>query len=397
VSGRWRARRLLISLQVTVSALLVSLATLFLVEIRAAGRVELGIDVDRLAVMDVDFRSQQYDEPRTRRVVDAVLQQIAAHPDVAAAAVSSGLPSDLLMDPGGRIGVEGALATPVSFLAATPAIFDTLGVRIVRGRAFDRRDVAGTQAVAVVTEAAALQVFGSIEVVGRAIGFQRARWAGEPAHPVRTITIVGVAGSPESGRPGSPDSRAVYVPLAQHYEGNLAFTARTAGDPGRLLGALRDALRRVDPELAPTRVAPATALGSLSALFPRITASISSALGALALAIALAGLYGVLAHLVAGRTREIGIRLALGAPRGQVVRRVVTQAGLLACAGLMVGLGLAAATGRYIQGLLFGIQPIDGLTYIAVAAGLLVTALVASWLPARRAARVDPVVALRAD
>jgi hypothetical protein len=239
-------------------------------------------------------------------------------------------------------------------------------------------------------------VFGSIEVVGRAIGFQRARWAGEPAHPVRTITIVGVAGSPESGRPGSPDSRAVYVPLAQHYEGNLAFTARTAGDPGRLLGALRDALRRVDPELAPTRVAPATALGSLSALFPRITASISSALGALALAIALAGLYGVLAHLVAGRTREIGIRLALGAPAGRIRRQVLLQGLSPVLLGLIGGLGLLGAALPVLPSLFARLVPTGHLAVLAAVPVVFIGAgLAACYLPALRASRVDPNVALR--
>jgi predicted permease len=395
VSGRWRGRRMLIALQVTVSVLLASLATLYLVEIRAAGRVEFGIDTDRLAVMDVDFRSQQYDEPRTRRVVDAVLQQIAAHPDAEAAAASSGLPSDLLTDPGGRIGVENALTAPVNFLVSTPAVFDTLGVRIVRGRAFDQRDSAGTEAVAVVTETAALQVFGSIETVGRAVAFQRTR-SGESPHPVRRFTIIGVAASPPSSGPGSPNYSAVYVPWAQHYEGNMAFSARTAGDPARLLGVLRDALRRADPELAPTRVAPATSLGSLNTLFPRITASIASVLGALALVLALAGLYGVLAHLVAGRTREIGIRLALGAPTGRIRRQVLLQGMSPVLLGLIGGLGLLGAALPVLPSLFARLVPGVDLAVLAVVPVVFIAAgLAACYLPALRASRVDPNVALR--
>jgi putative ABC transport system permease protein len=175
----------------------------------------------------------------------------------------------------------------------------------------------------------------------------------------------------------------------------LTLVLKTRGEPSTVIDPARAMLRDLDPDLPMFEVRSLNQLAGNVVAQPRLYLLVLALFAGAAILLAAIGIYGVLAHTVSQRTREIGIRLALGAPRGRVVRSVVMQATLLALAGLVAGLVIAAATGRLIGGLLFGVQPVDPITYGSVAAGLTIVAMAASWIPARRASRIDPVTALR--
>jgi putative ABC transport system permease protein len=189
----------------------------------------------------------------------------------------------------------------------------------------------------------------------------------------------------------------VYLSFAQFPMNYLTVVLRTRGAPATVVEPARALLKDLDPDLPMFEVRSMTQLSSNVVAQPRLYLLLLALFAGAAMLLAAIGIYGVLSHTVSQRTREIGIRLALGAAPGQVVSSVVAQASALSFVGLVVGLLIAAAAGRFVQGLLFGVKPIDTVTYVAVAGGLAVVSLVASWLPARRASRIDPVAALKHD
>jgi putative ABC transport system permease protein len=189
----------------------------------------------------------------------------------------------------------------------------------------------------------------------------------------------------------------VYASHGQFPVPTVAIAVRSRGEPDALVEPLREVLADLDSDLPMFRVRTMEQLGRDAVAQPRLFLTLLGVFASIAVLLAVVGIYGVLAHSVSQRTREIGVRLALGAERGRVMRMVVGQAMVFALAGLALGLVLAAGAGRLMQSLLFGVQPMDGVTHAAVFVGLVVAALVASVVPALRAARVDPVTALRSE
>jgi uncharacterized membrane protein YeaQ/YmgE (transglycosylase-associated protein family) len=228
-------------------------------------------------------------------------------------------------------------------------------------------------------------------------------WPGRPAvgetfvlagTPVR---VVGVAGDVRSARLDSAAGYTAYLPDAAMPRSSMSLVVRTAGEPARLAGAVRAAIREVAPGQAFVEVVPLRAKLADAASTPRLFAALASAFGALALALAAVGLYGVVAYVARQREREIGVRVALGAPPARVLALMLRQGLAPVAAGLVVGLAGALAAARVLRALLFEVSATDPATYAAVAALLGAVAALAAYLPARRAARVDPLVALRAD
>jgi predicted permease len=391
-AGRWRGRRLLITAQVGVSVLLVMLASVFVTHVRRQARVDAGIDLDRLAIAEVDFGSQGYSEGQVRQVVNDVPTRLR-RPDVESASVSSGLPISL-RNPGATLRGDGA-AVPVELIASTPGIDKTLGLAVLEGRVFDQSE-AGGQPVVVLSRLAATRAFGEGPAVGRNVIFKRGQWVGDPEHSEKLLTIVGVVSDANTGSPGSRDRGAAYVPFAQHYEPRLVISARATGDGTPLVTVLRDAIAAVDPRLAIAQIGTGTTLAGPDTRFQRIFAGIAGLLGLFALVLALAGLYGVMAHLVAARTREVGLRVALGATTGQIQRMVIRQGLSPVVLGLAGGLFAAFLAGMGLRATLNGFElPIEVMTLLAVVGLFLSAGLVACYLPARRASRVDPNKALR--
>jgi predicted permease len=274
-----------------------------------------------------------------------------------------------------------------------PGYFATMGVRLVRGRDFTDRDRAGAPRVAVVNETFARKFWPGRDAIGRRIS------DGIAANPADTewYVVVGVAADGKYRSLGEEPQPFFYLPLLQEPASSATLVVRTTGAIESVTRALRAAVSSIDRAMPVIAVRDITDHLAISLLPSRLAGLVLGTMGATGLLLAALGLYGVLAHAVARRTREFGVRLSLGAPRATIVRLVLHDGLVLTAVGLGAGLGLALAGGRLVSSMLFGIHPADPATLAGVAILLTVTALVACLVPARRAMRVDPVVALRTE
>jgi predicted permease len=272
--------------------------------------------------------------------------------------------------------------------AVGPGYFSTMGQPLVAGREFTVKDADGAPPVAIVNETLAKYYFGNSNAVGRRIGWGRGK--------ATDIEIVGVVKDSRSSSLRSEVRRFVYIPYTQEQEVNsMTFYVRARGDASPLAASVRDAAQRVDPNLPIYDMKTMTAVVDESLFMERMVAALSLAFGALATLLAAIGLYGVMSYSVTRRTREIGIRMALGAERTSVLWLVLREVALMVGIGLGVGVPLAFALSRLVQSQLFALSAHDPAALAGAAAVLGVVALVAGYLPARRATRVDPMVALR--
>jgi hypothetical protein len=270
-----------------------------------------------------------------------------------------------------------------------------MGIRVVKGRVFDARDRAGAPPAVVLSESAAERLWPGMDplghhvVIGTRLGQDKTRVGGE---------VVGVVADVRHYGPAKGTGPTLYAAHGQSPVDFFTVVARTReGAPSSLLDLLRTDLAALDPELPMFRVRTLEQFAADAVAQPRLYMVLLAVFAGTAVLLAGLGLYGVLAQTVGQRTREIGIRMAVGAARHEVVMLVMSQGGRLGLLGIAFGLAGAALASRSLSGLLFGVAPLDLPTYAAVAATLLAIALFASWLPARRASRVDPVRALRAD
>ena len=246
-SPRWRGRRLLIAVQVAVSVVLVAVAGLCVAQVRHQGLQDLGMDFPRIAVLEVDLSQQQFEAPRVRQVVDAVLERLSMQPGITSVSASSGLPYGV--DTPGAFVSASDRSLSVEYVSATPGIFQTLGIAIRRGRGIQSQDVAGSSPVAVVGERTAEMLFGTVDVVGQQVSIKRSQWVGDPLWPKQMVTIVGVAAAAGGEvRDGTLRSGVIYVPWTQQYEPLLAIVARSDDDPARIVGVMREALKSANPK-----------------------------------------------------------------------------------------------------------------------------------------------------
>jgi predicted permease len=392
--ARWRGRRWLIAAQVTVSFVLAAVAALSLAQVRASSRQDEGVNLARLAVADVDFTLQNYDDARVQQIVDAALAVVTRRPDVEAAAWSTGFAVGMTT-PGGLVGLTADPKEGAALISATSGLFATLGVSIVHGRPLSDHDTSMSESVGVISARTANRLFGRTDAVGQSIFV---RFFSRDRTPVtKRLTVVGVAADTDTGEIGQRDPDVVYLPLAQQFWPRLVLTARATGDPEPLVGALRKTLASVAPGLAVAQSGTGQALtNGPSSVFLKIVALLSGVLGALALILALAGLYGVLSHLVERRTREIGVRMALGAARTDMYRMVVRDGLRPVVAGVVIGLLIGVLVRRALTPFFARLLPtVDPAVMIVLPLLMLAAGVVAAYLPARRAARVDPNVALR--
>jgi predicted permease len=272
-----------------------------------------------------------------------------------------------------------------------PAFFATMGIPILRGRALDQRDVEGSQPVAVVNSLMARQLFQTDDVIGRRI---RMGWrAGAPL-----IEIVGVAADARYMSSRFPKPPTIYLPyLQQPMKQAATFAVRTAGEPEAFAPVAREIVRQVDPTLPLFAVRSQADQIAESMREEKLFARLATLLGFVTVALSAIGLYGLLAYSVTLRVPEIGIRLALGARRGAVGWMVLRHSLWLCAAGLAIGVGAAVATTNVVESLLYELPPRDPVAIATAGAILLLASALAGYLPARRAARVDPIVALRAE
>jgi putative ABC transport system permease protein len=392
---RLRLRSALVLGQVAATLVLLVCAGLFVRALERASSVDPGFAVSNLQLVDLDFALAGIKKVEGLEFADQLLESVQALPGVRSAALAWDLP----LDGGGR--ALGGVTAPgyqdprgdrmleADWNVVTPGYFATMGIPLVRGRDFTAADVEGRQDVAIINQTLAHSLWPGRDPVGRKLENPQPR--GEPP---RILEVVGVA---RDQKYRSLDDRArnyVIVPLRQNYFGGLTLAIRT--EPGApVAAAVRSLVRQMNPYLPILHTETMGELAGIGLLPQRVAGWVAGSLGIVGLLLAAAGLYGVTAFSTAQRTREIGTRMALGAQRGDVLALVLWQGMKLALIGLTGGIAISLAATHLMAGLLFGVSPQDPLVLGAVAAGLAAVALVASYFPARRATRLDPMVALR--
>jgi len=394
-----RLRALLSAAQITVSLVLLIGAALFLQSSRNAEAIALGFETRGVLATDLDGAGRST-PAANRRLFDDILLRVSALPGVEAAAVSTRAPLDS-STPVVRVHAREAItpasestATTASLLVVSPKYFDVVKTPIVTGRAFGDRDDADRAAVVIVNETLAARLWPDGDVIGRRL------WLDPSLRDVSDTSsaqVIGVARNSKYLTLGEENQGHIYLPFAQHPRPGLALLIRSSDLTDRLTNAVQEALRSVDPNVQGFFTRTLAEHVSVSTLPVRLAARVAAAVAALALALAVVGLYSLLSFLVAERTHEIGLRMALGANARDVVRLVLGQGVKLACTGLAVGLPIALAASRLLGSLLYGVSATDPRLFAMSAIAVLTVSSIACYLPARRAASVDPLVALRQD
>lgn len=387
-----RARATLTVLEVAFAVVLLVGAGLMLRTFAEFTSADLGVrpsdvTVTHLAMAGPSYRS---DEAKAR-TLEAVLAKLRGLPGVAAVGASTSMPPTRFQEiesfqVTGRPRSEPGHEPTAIFIPATAGYFEALGIPLIRGRSFDERDGASSPPVAVVSEALARRYFAEADPVGRQIDVSGA-----------TRTIVGVAGNAVYEGVQSPMRPVIYLPFAQQPFPSVWIAIRGPRDERTLAAPVREAIHAADPGLPAYRPQSFESMIAESVLQPRFHAWLLGSFGGLALLLASIGIYGVVAYGVAQRRPEIGIRLALGASARSVVALVLRRGMGPVLIGLGIGLGIALVSSHLVADLLYGVAPTDELTFSVVAAVLFIAGLAAAYVPARRAARVDPISAIRAD
>jgi predicted permease len=277
------------------------------------------------------------------------------------------------------------------FLSVRENFLETMGIPLLKGRALSMRDDERAPRVVIANQAFVKQFFPNENPIGKRFGF-------EP-NTANQIEIVGVAADAKYTSLRDEIQPTIYIPWSQQLgsAGYMAFEARVTGEPTALVSAVREAVRNVESNLPVSNIKTQIEQSDETLRAERLFARLLGFFGALAMLLAGIGLYGVLAYAVAQRTQEIGVRVAIGAQTGDVLRLVIGQGMLLALLGVIVGLGGALGLTQLMQTLLYGVSPTDPLTFAVIAILLLLVALLACWIPARRATKVDPLIALRSE
>jgi len=276
----------------------------------------------------------------------------------------------------------------------SPEYFRTFGIQIIRGRAFTDQDRAGVERVAIVNETFAKRYFDGVDPLAQRIVVEELIPGVTKLGPGVEWRIVGVYRDVKNAGPRDNGFPEIDVPFAQSPWPGMIVAVRTVGDPALMQRSIADALRKIDPDMPMANVRTMEQTVAQSVAPDRFRTALFASFGAVGLLLAALGIYGVMSFVVAQRTHEIGLRMALGAERGQVVWQVLKEGMLAAFAGIVIGFGGAYFVGRAMQGMWFGVGAVDPIAFSAVAAVLLLSALVACVVPARRAASVDPLIAL---
>jgi putative ABC transport system permease protein len=394
-----RARRGLVTVQVALAVVLLAGAGLLMRSLARLTSVDPGIRPDNVLTLSVELPRSRYAGPEQwQPFFERLLADLRALPGVTHAAGIGGLPFN---ENGGSVGfhVEGHVPadpnqhTYVIYRLVTPGLFETLGIPLLAGRDVSTADQPGGARVAVVNQTLATRYWPGESAVGKRVAFR-----GNP-RPQDWITIVGVVGDTHHWSLAEAIDIQLYAPYTQDAgwlaPGQLAL--RTSGDPMQLAAAVRARVQAIDPLVPISDVQSMEDLVARSVAAPRFHLTLLALLSGSALVLATIGIYGLLAFSVATRTREIGVRSALGASQTIIARMVLREGLALTTAGVAAGLVVAFAATRSLEALLFEIEPHDPVTFAAIAALLLAVALLACYLPARRAARIDPLTALRAE
>jgi predicted permease len=395
VGSRGRGAKALVSIQIAISLVLLIACGLFVRTLVNLESELVGYDRTNLILAHMDPVTAGYKGDDLGRRVLELSHRLAALPRVTSVTFSenglfSGTESGTQVYPDGFNPATDD-DRDARFDQAGPGYFTGTGIPIVLGRDFSERDMAGAPAVTVINETMAKFYFPNQNPIGRHIRVE------DPTK--RVLEIVGVAHDAQDHDLRDKPVRRFYVSYLQPIDGitTVNFEIRANGPPGSLFESIRQETQRFDPKLPLQSLKPAQALINDSIATERIVAQLATLFGALALLLAAIGLYGVMSYSVARRTGEIGVRIALGASQRLVASMILREIVVLVTIGSALGAAGALGLGRFVETLMFGLAPRDPLTLAAAIAVLLIVALVAGYLPARRAARIDPIVALRTE
>jgi predicted permease len=387
-----RLRNALVVAQVAVCLVLLVGATLFLRSFIAAQSLSPGFDASRVVTASMDMFASGYTGDRHREFQRRAIEAVSALPGVQAASFGSRLPLGFGGNNSTSVGIDGYVPREneelvINYSTVGPKYFETMGIPIRAGREYNETDTLQSPRTLVINEAMARRYWPD----GNALG-------GRIRMGQNTVEVIGVVADSKYSSLNERPLPQLFFPMSRSEVSTLRLFVKTSGDPGPLVAEVRNAIRGIDAALAVYDARTLNEHMQVAVFAQRMAADLLGAMGVLALLLAAIGLYGVMAYAVSQRTQELGIRLALGASPGSLLGMVVRQGMTLTVIGLAIGLALAlGAFGSIgaVRTLLPGISPLDPITFIAVPVVLGLIALLASWIPGRRAGKVDPLVALR--
>jgi len=400
---RFNLRNALVVAQVALSLVLLIGAGLFLRSLNNAQAIDPGFTADKILDAQLNINLLRYTKAQGQQFYGQVIERIEALPGVESASLARVVPmsgagrtsSFLIQGQQGPDNVSRSEGTgpdaenphTVNTNVVGLRYFQTMGIRLLQGRDFTGQDNENTPLAVIVNEAFARRHLAGEDALGKRESFRGANgpWS----------EIVGVVRDSKYRTLGESPRPSAYVPLAQNHETGMTLQVRTASNPVSIAASVRREVQALDPNLAVTNLQSLSDVVAASLFAARMGAALLAIFGFLALLLAAIGLYGVMSYAVSRRTREIGIRMALGAGTGNVLRLVLKEGLMLVGGGVAAGLIVAAAATRLLASFLYGVSPLDATTFAAIPLVLAVVALLASYLPARRAAKVDPMVALR--
>jgi predicted permease len=388
--SRSRASRALVVAQMALSMVLLVSAGLFLRNLRAATTVDKGFTGGNILLAELEPGLQGYDRGRATQFFATLEQRLALSPDVEGVSWARDLPLGLSNSQSG-VRINGYTPSEdeqmsIDNSVVSPSYFDVMGIRVVQGRAFTAQDDSSAQKVLVVNQRFAERFWAGQNAVGKMV-----RTRGEDR------LVIGVVPTGKYQSLGEAPRAYMYFPQAQMWSSSMMLQLRTKGDPTSLVPLLRSEVAALDANLPVANIRTLTSHLGIALMPARLAGGSLAVFGVLGLLLASVGIYGVMSYSVAQRTREIGIRMAIGAARGEVVGLVMRQGLTMVAMGAGIGLALAFGAAQLIRGLLYGGNALDPVTFIGVPLVLAGVAALAIWVPARRAAAVDPVRAMRTE
>jgi predicted permease len=394
IGSRGALSKTLLVVQVAISLVLLVGAGLFLRTLQNLRHVDVGFNPQNLLLFRVTPQLNRYDEPRSAQLYRAMMERLSALPGVRGVAMSqpallSGSVNSTSIYVQGRSYPPGGIrdgSNSINRVVVSPSFFAVMEIPLMTGRTFTDGDSTTAPKVAIINETAARTYFPNESPLGRRFG--------SSVETSNQLEIVGVLRDAkyDSVRDNAPPT--MYVPYSQTRFGGAVFEVRTAAAPASVTASVREAVRQIDPNLPLMDVS--TQIEQVEQRFAqeKLFAQAYALFGGLALLLASIGLFGLMSYSVSRRTNEIGIRMALGAQRGDVLRLVLRESMILVVIGIVAGLAIALGAGHYVRALLFGLPPTDGASIAAAVALMAAVSALAGYLPARRASRVDPMVAL---
>ena len=391
---RFNLRNLLVVAQVALSLMLLVSAGLLVKSMRNAQAMNPGFRTDHLLMASVNVGLHGYDQARGRRFYKQLVERMQSLPGITQASFAGPLPLDQY-NYGGHVTIDGRVPKTanerlnIGFSIVGHNYFETMNTPIVQGRAFTERDNENAPRVVIVNETMARRHWPNQNPIGKRmrLGDEQSQW----------LEVAGVARDGKYITLGEPPTDYFFLPFRQNYDGRMTLIAHTKGDPESVIAGIRQAVKSLDEQLPVYGVRDVSGFLDIVLSASKSIAATVSGFGLLALLLAAIGLYGVMSYAVAQRTREIGVRIALGAQPRDLMRMVLRQGLRLSLAGIALGLGGAFGLARLFQSLLYDVSANDPLTFGVIALSLIVVAIVACWIPARRATKVDPMVALRCE